>query len=76
MAVPTLVGVDRQTLELGATVPLFRTRLASGPGINSTGTGSRAQYAVASDGRFLMNMAVEESIPITVVLNWDAALKK
>jgi Tol biopolymer transport system component len=76
MAVPTLVGPDRQTPEPGATVPLFRTRLASGPGINSAGDGARAQYAVASDGRrFLMNMAVEESLPITVVLNWDAALK-
>jgi Tol biopolymer transport system component len=76
MAVPTLVGPYRQTLELGAPVPLFLTRLASGPGINSAGDGAGAQYAVASDGRFLMNMAVEESLPITVVLNWDAALKK
>jgi hypothetical protein len=66
-----------QTLEAGAPVPLFATRLASGGGIPS-GFLSRAQYAVAPDGRFLMNMAVESatSPPITVVLNWDAALKK
>lgn len=33
---------------------------------------------LASDGRFLMNVAVEGATapPITVVLNWDAALKK
>lgn len=39
---------------------------------------SKPQYAVASDGRFLMNMTVEATTapPITVVLNWDAALKK
>ena len=77
MAVPIAVGADRQ-LEPGAAVALFRTRLASGAGINSGGTGARAQYAVASDGRFLMNMAVEAATasPITIVLNWDAALKK
>ena len=32
MAVPIAVGVDAQTLEAGAPVPLFRTRLASGAG--------------------------------------------
>ena len=33
MAVPIAVGADRQTLEPGAPVPLFRTRLASGANI-------------------------------------------
>ena len=76
MAVPVGVGVDTQTLELGVPVPLFRTRLASGASIS--GLLSKPQYAVASDGRFLMNMSVEGATapPITVVLNWDAALKK
>ena len=39
---------------------------------------TKPQYAVAPDGRFLMNVAVEEvtGSPITIVLNWDAALKK
>ena len=32
MAVPIAVGTDSQTLEAGATVPLFRTQLASGAG--------------------------------------------
>jgi len=77
MAVPIAVGADRQ-LETGTAVALFRPQLASGPNINSGGNGSRAQYAVARDGRFLMNVTVAEATPtpITVVLNWDAALKK
>jgi dipeptidyl aminopeptidase/acylaminoacyl peptidase len=75
MAVPIAVGVDPQTLERSVPVPLFRTRLASGTNI---GPSSTPQYAVASDGRFLMNVAVEEATPppITVVLNWETALKK
>ena len=77
MAVPIAVGADRQ-LETGTAVALFRTQLATGANINSGVTGSKAQYAVAPDGRFLMNMTVEAATatPITVVLNWDAALKK
>jgi eukaryotic-like serine/threonine-protein kinase len=77
MAVPIAVGADRQ-LEAGTAVALFRTQLATGPNINSGGNGSKAQYAVAPDGRFLMNMTLEAPTapPITVVLNWDAALKK
>jgi hypothetical protein len=36
------------------------------------------QYAVASADRFLMNVADDEgtAVPITVVVNWDAQLKK
>jgi len=39
---------------------------------------SKPQYAVASDRRFLMNVSVEGAAasPITVVLNWDVALKR
>ena len=37
-------------------------------------TDAKPQYAVARDGRFLVNMAVEETTPpITVILNWNAA---
>jgi hypothetical protein len=77
MAAPIAIGADRQTLDVGAPAPRFRTRLASGANI-PVGVMSKPQYAVASDGRFLMNMAVEGATapPITVVLNWDAALKK
>jgi Tol biopolymer transport system component len=76
MAVPIAIGADRQ-LEVGAAVALFTAQLATGPNINSAG-GTRAQYAVASDGRrFLINRSVGEATasPITVVLNWDTALK-
>ena len=77
MAAPIGVAPDRQTLEPGTPVPLFSTRLASGSNITG-GFGSKAQYMVAPDGRFLMNVAVEGATPspITVVLNWDAGLKK
>jgi hypothetical protein len=70
-------GQDRQTLDPGAPVPLFPTRLASGANVPA-GAQSRPQYAVAPDGRFLMNAAVDEGTasPITVVLNWDAQLKQ
>ena len=36
---------------------------------------SKAQYAVAADGRFLMNLDAEaqSGAPITIVLNWTAA---
>ena len=76
MAVPISVGVDLQTLERGAPKMLFRTRLASGA--NISGLMSKPQYAVANDGRFLMNVSVEGATPapITVVLNWEAVLKK
>ena len=57
------------------------TRLASGAGISLSGWESRALYAVARDGRFLMNINLDAAAganvpPLTIVLNWDAALKK
>ncbi|MBI2188432.1 MAG: hypothetical protein HYU37_15125 [Acidobacteria bacterium] len=70
MAVSITRGPDGQ-LDTGAAVPLFRTRLS--PYYNQ-----KAHYSVAADGRFLMNVVVEapQVPPITVVLNWDAALKR
>ena len=78
MAVPIAVGADRQTLEAGAPAPLFPTRLASGANISVGAALSKPQYAVAPDGRFLMNVSVDgpSDSPITVVVNWDAGLKK
>jgi hypothetical protein len=76
MAVPIEITADRQTLNPGAPVALFPTRLAAGANI-TIGWLTRPQYAVARDGRFLMNVAVDTPVePITVVLNWDAELKK
>lgn len=70
MAVPIAAGADGQ-LEAGTPVPLFPTRI-------SPYYDRYAQYSIAPDGRFLMNVVVEAPTvpPITVVLNGDAALKK
>jgi hypothetical protein len=72
MAVPIRSGP--MTPEVGPAVALFVTHLATGASV----VGGKPQYAVASDGRFLMNVAIEQtaSAPITVVLNWMAALKR
>ena len=75
MAVPISVAADSQALNAGTPAPLFLTHLAEGAGV----TGYRPQYAVAHDGRFLMNVSVEETapaLPITVIANWAGGLKK
>ncbi|MBN2320340.1 MAG: serine/threonine-protein kinase [Acidobacteria bacterium] len=48
------------------------------PNIVQVQVPEKAQYAVASDGRFLINIEVMESTPspITIVLNWAPSLKK
>jgi hypothetical protein len=77
MAVPIRSGPGSGLPEVGVAAPLFPTRLATGTNVLPSG-GSRAQYAVAGDGRFLMNVAVEGAPvpPITILLNWQAALQK
>lgn len=78
MAMTIRMGPDTHALEAGPPVALFPTRLATGGNVQTTGFQARAQYAVAPDGRFLMNIAADEAgpSPITVALNWNAALKK
>ena len=57
-------GPDVQTA-----VSLFKTHLASGTNV----LGHKPQYAVARDGRFLLNAVVERaSPPIVVFVNWMA----
>jgi hypothetical protein len=67
MAVP--IKSTATTFEPGVAIPLFDTHV----------TGF-IPYDVAPDGRFLINTVMEDSAanssPITVVLNWTAALKK
>jgi Tol biopolymer transport system component len=77
MAIPIGVGSDGQ-LQADAPVALFAVRLASGANVFGPGGAARSQYAVASDGRFLMNVALDETSPppIALVLNWYAGLKK
>ena len=66
MAVP--ITVKGATLEPGVPAVLFRTRIWGG----GTNAGSRQQYDVALDGRFLINVTTADATnaPITVLLNW------
>ena len=77
MAVPIPLAPDTHTLEAGTPAALFPTRLATGGNLAGTGFLSRAQYAVAADGRFLMNIAADDTVTsaITIVQNWTAALR-
>jgi dipeptidyl aminopeptidase/acylaminoacyl peptidase len=74
MAVSIAARTGSQALVVGAPVPLFSTRLATGANV----TGTKPQYAVAPDGRFLLNARVDEgaSPPLGVVVNWTDALKR
>ena len=48
-------------------VPLFQTHLATGINV----LGSKPQYVVSRDGRFLLNTAVESApAPIVMSVNW------
>jgi len=78
MAVPIDVTPQSRAVTPGTPAALFATHLANGAGISLSGYQSRALYAVAADGRFLMNVTIEadHAAPITIVQNWDAALKK
>jgi len=77
MAVAIHADADGRTLNPGPPVALFATRLPTGANI-SLGFLSRPQYAVASDGRFLMNVTVDDNAPspISIILNWAKLLKK
>ena len=72
-----LMAVDVElgpTFRAGVPKPLFEV-----PGWAGTPTGGAGRYAVSRDGkRFLFSVLsnATESSPITVVLNWTAALKK
>lgn len=61
------------TLDPGTPVPLFQTRIVGG----GSDSGQAAEYDVATDGRFLINVITEEttSSPITVLQNWKAPSK-
>jgi Tol biopolymer transport system component len=77
MAVAIQVEPDGRALNLGPPTALFPTRLATGTGV-SIGFRSRPQYAVAPDGRFLMNVTVDDTVvsPISIILNWASLLRK
>jgi Tol biopolymer transport system component len=77
MAVAIHVDPDGRAVDPGPPTVLFSTRLATGAAV-TVGVISRPQYAVASDGRFLMNVTVDDNVvsPISIVLNWATLLKK
>jgi len=66
MAVTLRFSSDNQTVEPGAPVPLFLTRVSS-----TLVGGSGEEYIVSADGqRFLMNAFTERAdLPITLILN-------
>ena len=72
MAVP--VTAAGPSFEAGTPVPLFPTRIVGG----GTVTNNRPQYAIARDGRFLINQPVADAnaAPITLILNWNPDAKK
>jgi Tol biopolymer transport system component len=77
MAVEIHVDADGRAPNPGPPIGLFPTRLVTGANI-SVGFRSRPQYAVEPDGRFLMNVTVDDNVvsPISIVLNWATTLKK
>ena len=72
MAVP--VTAAGASFEAGTPVALFPTRIVGG----GTVAIGRPQYAVARDGRFLINQPVADATatPITLILNWQPPATK
>ena len=58
---------------LSLPVPLFKVHLATGRNV----LGRKPQYAVARDGRFLLNTAVESTAsPVVIAVNWTKKLPR
>jgi hypothetical protein len=71
MAAP--ITVTGSTLEAGAPVVLFPTRIVGGGGDHP----GRRQYDVAPDGRLLINTELDSAAaPITLLMNWNPAAKR
>ena len=72
MAVP-VTGAGT-SFEAGTPVALFPTRIVNGGSVAT----NRPQYAVARDGRFLINQPVGDATaaPITLILNWQPPANK
>ena len=71
MAAP--ITVTGATLEPGAPVVLFPTRIVGG-GVDAQ---QGRQYDVAPDGRFLINTVLDSAAaPITLLQNWNPEAKK
>ena len=73
MAAP--IASSGTVLQPGLPTALFQPRIAFG---GTVVVGTRQQYDVAPDGRFLINVNADESTaaPITVITNWNPEAKK
>ena len=73
MAAP--IASSGTALQPGLPAALFQSRIVLG---GTVVVGFRQQYDVAPDGRFLINVNVEEgtAAPITVITNWNPEAKK
>jgi hypothetical protein len=73
MAAP--IAAAGTALQPGLPTALFQPRIVGG---GTPVIGVRQQYDVAPDGRFLINVSVDESTaaPITVITNWQPEGKK
>jgi Tol biopolymer transport system component len=69
MSVKIHLDVGRDQVDAQPAVMLFRTRVLS------QSNTPRQQYAVTREGRFLINLLLDEGVnyPISVLLNWSAA---
>jgi serine/threonine protein kinase/Tol biopolymer transport system component len=67
------LGLSGASPDVKLPVALFQTHLATGFNV----LGTKPQYAVSRDGRFLLNTAIESpSAPIVVSVNWMQKLVK
>ena len=76
MAVPIAARPDGAAVDIGRPVPLFTAHLATGLNVYPA-VGTKQQYAVSPDGRFLMNMPVEGGTipPIVISVGWNSGVK-
>jgi serine/threonine protein kinase len=78
VAVPVQSSADGSALNAGKPLVLFNTRMSLAGLVGIAGALSKAQYAVAPDGRFLMVLNAEDTplVPINVVVNWAGTLRR
>jgi len=78
MSVSVTPAADGRSIACGAPVALWPVNVATGPFITTAGSLNRAQYDITRDGKFLVNTTVEgpPPPPISIILNWDALVKK
>jgi len=74
----TIPPLGAVLMATGAAAASLQAEAPAGTSVTTPGGASRGQYIVAPDGRFLMNVAVDDAapVPISIVLNWDRLLKK